>query len=92
MIDGWDGAHCLAFLEAPHFDVKYLEIGQETKKLGPLPPKCHEFKSRTWQCSLNHHWPRTKLPSRGIEPRNPECHEFDSRTLESSFRLKWPRT
>ena len=52
MIEGWDGAHCLAFLEAPHFDVKHLEIGQETKKLGPLHPKCHEFESRTWQLSL----------------------------------------
>ena len=52
MIEGWDGAHCLAFLKAPHFDVKHLEIGQETKKLGPLPPKCHEFESRTWQLSF----------------------------------------
>ena len=47
MIEGWDGAHCLAFLEAPHFDVKHLEIGQETKKLGPLRLKCCEFESRT---------------------------------------------
>ena len=49
MIEGWDGAHCLAFLEAPHFDVKHLEIGQETKKLDPIPPKCHEFESQTRQ-------------------------------------------
>ena len=41
--------HCLAFLEAPHFDVRHLEIGQETKKLGSLPRKCQEFESRTWQ-------------------------------------------
>ena len=68
MIEGWDGAHCLAFLEAPHFDVKHLEIGQETKKLGPLPPKCHEFKSRTRQWSFSYHWPRTLSPSSGIEP------------------------
>ena len=92
MIEGWDGAHCLAFLEAPHFDVKHLEIGQETKKLGPLPPKCHEFESWTQQWSISHHWPRTKLPSLGIEPRNPECHEFDSCTRQWSFRNKWPRT
>ena len=85
MIEGWDCAHCLAFLEAPHFDVKHLEIGQETKKLGPFPPKCHEFKSRTQQCNFSHQWPRTVLPSPGIEPRNPECHEFDSRTKQSSF-------
>ena len=85
MIEGWNGAHCLAFLMAPHFDVKYLEIGQETKKLGPFPPKCHEFESRTRQCSFSHQWPRTMLPSPGIEPRNPECHEFDSRTQQSSF-------
>ena len=52
MIEAWDGALCLAFLEAPHFDVKYLEIGQETKKLVPLHPKCHEFESQTWQLSL----------------------------------------
>ena len=59
IIEGWDAAHSLAFLEAPHFDVKHLEIGQETKKLGPLPPKWHEFESRTRQRSFSHHWPRT---------------------------------
>ena len=52
MIEGWDGAHCLAFLLAPQIEVRHLEIGQETKKLGPFPPKCHEFESRTWQLSL----------------------------------------
>ena len=82
MIEGWDGAHCLAFLEAPHFDVKHLEIGQETKKLGPLPPKCHEFKSRTRQWSFSHHWPRTLSPSLGIEPKNPKCLEFDTETQQ----------
>ena len=70
MIEGWDGAHCLAFLEAPHFDVKHLEIGQETKKLGPLPPKCHEFESRTRQWSFSHHWPKILSLSQGIEPKN----------------------
>ena len=59
IIKGWDGTHCLAFLEAPKFDVKHLEIGQETKKLGPLPPKCHEFESQTRQWSFSHHWPWT---------------------------------
>ena len=59
MIQGWDGLHCLPFLEAPHFDVRHLEIGQETKKLGSLPRKCQEFESRTWQWSFSYHWPRT---------------------------------
>ena len=67
MIEGYNGAHCLAFLEAPHFDVKHLEIGQETKKLGPLPPKCHEFESRTWQLSFGPMMAKTSLPSPGLE-------------------------
>ena len=61
MIEGWDVAHCLAFLEAPHFDVKHLEIGQETKKLGPLPqpmdPNSHEFdpgvQRQSWRQKTN---------------------------------------
>ena len=34
MIEGWDGAHCLAFLEAPHFYVKHFEIRPTVQKLG----------------------------------------------------------
>ena len=82
IIEGWDGAHCLAFLEAPHFDVKHLEIGQETKMLGPLPPKCCEFESRSRQWNFSHHWPWTLSPSPGIEPKNPEWLEFDSQTQQ----------
>ena len=34
VVEGWDGVHCVGFLEAPHFDVKHLEIRPTVQKLG----------------------------------------------------------
>ena len=53
---GWNGAHCVAFFVLPQIMVRHLKIGQETTKLHPLIPMCHEFDSWAWQQSLGQHW------------------------------------
>ena len=36
VVEGWDGVHCVGFLEAPHFDVKHFEIRPTVQKLGSI--------------------------------------------------------
>ena len=55
-IERWDGDHYTAFFVLPQILVRHLKIGQETTKLHPLLPMCHEFDSRARQQSLGQHW------------------------------------